>query len=125
MPSPTALKIFNPRRQHRLKMFTDVGDGAKKSSINHQNLIFWAKSYSKSFTHTGLICVKTLKQNISGLGPFKPWQGGCKKYILCILVRVFYKNFPTLAVLLSYMYFLLRIKPDDELRFSPCSHFKY
>jgi hypothetical protein len=40
------------------------------SSLDHQNFEFvclvpWSR------THTGLICVQTLKPNISSLGPFK------------------------------------------------------
>ncbi len=53
-PSPTALKLF-----------TDVGDSAKKSKWQFSSLV------PKSPTRTGLICVKTLEPNISSSGPFE------------------------------------------------------
>jgi hypothetical protein len=40
------------------------------SSLNHQNFDFFG-TVPKSPTHEGLICVKTLKPNISSLGTFK------------------------------------------------------
>ncbi len=40
------------------------------SSLNHQNFEFF-RLVSRSPTHTGLICGKTLEPNISSLGPFK------------------------------------------------------
>jgi hypothetical protein len=40
------------------------------SSLNHQNFEFFGL-VPKSPNHSGMICVKTLEPNISGLGHFK------------------------------------------------------
>ncbi len=51
------------------------------SSLNYQNFEFFCR-VPMSPTHTGLICVKTLKPNISSLGPFKHiWRRGDGNYL--------------------------------------------
>jgi hypothetical protein len=70
--SPTAFKTFQRCCRQHLTVFSDVGDSAKKykmaiSSQNHQLFELFGL-VSTSFTHTGLICVKTPEPNISSLG---------------------------------------------------------
>ncbi len=59
------------------------------SSLNYQNFEFFCL-VPKSPTHTGLICEKTLKPNISSLGPFNFLL---KSHIRCTLLYSFAGDF--------------------------------
>ena len=88
------------RRQH-LTIFTAIANSAYNflpmsatslkrqkwqfSSLNHQNFDFFG-TVPKSPTHEGLICVKTLKPNISSLGPFKKRKKGAFRAIISFSV---------------------------------------